>query len=57
MLDVVNLALPFFGLILLGKAYGKLKLSRIPAGVDELLSDLRGAAGPALSHSGAEPVQ
>jgi hypothetical protein len=57
MLDVVNLALPFFGLILLGKTYGKLKLSRIPAGVDELLSDLRGAAGPALSHSGAEPVQ
>ena len=54
MIDVLNLALPFFGLIFLGFACGKLK--QIPdtgARLDELLHRLRVAAGAVLSHPGA----
>ena len=57
MLDVLNLALPFFGLIFLGFACGKLS-SSIPdhgPGLDGLLHRLSVAAGAVLPHPGARP--
>ena len=58
MIDVLNLALPYFGLIFLGFACGKLKQHPgYRARLDEFLHRLRGAAVPVLPHPGQDAAR
>ena len=58
MIDILNLALPYFGLIFVGFACGKVKRAAgIRARLDEFLPALRLAAGAVLPHHGEDAVR
>ena len=58
MIDILNLALPYFGLIFIGFACGRLKqIPEYSACPDELLHCVCDATRVVLSHRGADPAR
>ena len=59
MIDVLNLALPYFGLIFLGFACGRYQAAFPTSGLAwmDFFIVYRGAAGAVLSHPGEDPIR